>query len=269
MTSCMPSSRPATSIAASSPSSLSSAARRLTLTTVSASGSSACSRRKASTSATPGAFWTTSTGGSMTATACAARAALVVGDLLGPDHQRHVERQERGDGHRHDGGHGGHAVEHARAPVGLQRGRPLVAVHDVDPALAHELPQRAHHLRRRPAAGRGRGDELEARARATRVHQPAGLAEDDDLVAEAGDGRAELDRVELAAADLHPVRVDDDLHADSRISSGSGAGPASAAGEPSHLRSAGTSRRTHGAHADERPRPDAWCPRAGTRPAPM
>ena len=116
-------------------------------------------------------------------------------------------------------------------------------MHDVHAALADEAAQRPHHLRRRAAARLRRGRELEAEVLHARDER-SGLAEDDHLVAEVAHGRGQLDGVDLAAADLQPVRVDDDLHADSRTSSGSGANPASAAGEPIHLRSLGTSRVT-------------------------
>jgi hypothetical protein len=152
-----------------------------------------------------------------------AQAPLVVGDLLGTHHQRHVERQERRDRHRHHGGHGGYAVARPRAEVGLERGRPLVAVDDVDAALGDEPPQRPHHLGRRPPARLRRGHELEIHV-AHALDEPARLAEHDRLVAEVAHGSGELDRVQLAAADLEPVGVDDDLHAaDSRTSAGSGA----------------------------------------------
>ncbi len=90
-----------------------------------------------------------------------------------------------------------------------------------------------------------------------RLHERPGLAEDDHLVAEVADRRRQLDRVELAAADLQHVRVDDDLHADSwKKTAGSGARSMSRAGVPHHMRSLGHVARHDRAHADHRPGAD-------------
>ena len=179
----------------------------------------------------------------------------MVGDLLRADDEREVVRDERGDGHRHDGRHGGHAEADLRAPVGLERGRPLVAVHHVDAAAGDQVAHRLHDPGRGPPARARGGDELEAQ-RVDPAAQRARLAEDDDVVAEVAHAGGELDRVELAAAELQDVRVDDDPHAVSSSSVGSGAGPASRAGVPIQSRRRGDVAGHDRAHPDHRPGAD-------------
>ena len=92
---------------------------------------------------------------------------------------------------------------------------------------------------------RGAGRSTNSRPSASiRRRERAGLAEDDDVVAEVADAGGQLDRVELAPAELEDVRVDGDPHAVSSSSAGSGAGPASRAGVPIQSRRGGTSRVT-------------------------
>ena len=116
-------------------------------------------------------------------------------------------------------------------------------MHDVERPLGDQAAERAQDAGRGPAARLRRGHEVEAELVDARL-QRAGLGEDDDVVAEVADARGELDRVQLAPAELQHVRVDGDPHAAARSDAGSGASPLSRAGLPNHRRAGGTSRVT-------------------------
>ena len=120
---------------------------------------------------------------------------------------------------------------------------------DVEPARPDQPGQGPDHAGRGPPPGIGRGDELQPEL-GDPAGQRAGPAEDDHLVAEVADAGGQLDGVQLAAADLQDVRVDQDPHGaapasrSARNPAGSGAPPWSRAGAPNHSRPAGTSRVT-------------------------
>ena len=84
-------------------------------------------------------------------------------------------------------------------------------MHQVDPAAAYQLAERAHDRRRRAAAGTRRFDVLQAELRDPLDERP-GLAEDDHLVATVLQRASEIERAELTPADLEDVRVQDELH---------------------------------------------------------
>jgi DNA-binding CsgD family transcriptional regulator len=80
--------------------------------------------------------------------------------------QRHAPRQERGQEHRVDRAHHRQAEPQPRAGERLQRGRPLVAVHDVDPVLPGQLGQLGGHV---PGRAQVRA-RVQQRMRQPRLH---------------------------------------------------------------------------------------------------
>ena len=144
------------------------------------------------------------------------RVALRLGaepDVVGAHDQRHRVRQERGDGHRVDRAHHGQAEPKPRPGECLHPRRPLVAVNDVELLLPDQPRQVRRGARRGTPVGlAGRAGCGSGRVAAPISTSGPGRLITADVVTAVAQRPGGLHGIELAPADLHRVRVDQDFH---------------------------------------------------------